>query len=128
MAGAGEEDLSKLDLLMSQLRLDGEDAAAQFGAMCRKFTYSLGPAADVRTVGRGRRRSDELCVTLGDQVFVAALQQGRLECSRRLVVRGIGLSSSPLSLSAWLDELLAELSGAVERSEAARTALDRLLA
>ncbi len=124
---ATDDETPEFDLLMGQIRASQQDASIYFPVLCKSLVAALGPAVELRSIGRGRRRHDELVVHLGDQEFRTSLERGSVECTTRLVVRGVALSSTPRSLPEWLDALVVALREEAGRSESARTALERLL-
>lgn len=117
----------EFDLLMGDIRASQQDASVYFPVLCRSLVAALGPAVELRSIGRGRHRHDELVVRLGDQEFRTSLERGSVECTKRLAVRGVALSSTPLPVAEWLDALVVALREEAGRSASARAALERLL-
>jgi hypothetical protein len=75
----------------------------------------------------GAKRVQRIRVAVGSDEFTLASEDGRLECRRRTVVRGIALKNEELSLDEWIDEISRALVAAASESERGRAALGRLL-
>ena len=75
----------------------------------------------------GQKRVEKVGVTLGPDEFELERRDGRVNCRRRTVVRGISLKSEELSLEDWIDAVSRALVDEAAESERGRAALARLL-
>lgn len=113
------------------LQRSGEDQRTLMEQLAGILEGVLPDATRVRRAGGflSTRRVAELSLMLGDYRYILRDEGGHgLSPSRSHVVRGVAISTSPMSMEEWLSELVAALQARAETSGAARDALARLLA
>jgi hypothetical protein len=119
------------ELLASSLRADATDLKAFVEALATKLEGSFPDRTRVERKGGGlfggAKRVARVAVRLGDDEYELEHDDGRVECRRRTVVRGIALKNEELALDGWIDGLSRELVTAAGESERGRAALARLL-
>lgn len=119
---------ASFDLLAASLRADTSDLRAFVEALAVKLEGAFPHRVRVERGGLfGGKRVKRLSVELGDEQYRLDHDDGRVECRRCNVVRGITLKNEQLELDAWIDELSQGLLGEAQRSERGRLALERLL-
>lgn len=83
------------------------------------------------TVRRRRRlrsnRVSSVEVLLGRRQYELHIRHGRLDTVVAQVVGGVVLRHDPVPVDAWVEGLLSDLERAAQQSEAARSALERLV-
>jgi hypothetical protein len=75
----------------------------------------------------GPKRVHRIALELGDDEYELVHDDGRVECRRRTVVRGIALKNEELPLDRWIDDVSRTLVEEARSSERGRAALERLL-
>jgi hypothetical protein len=119
------------DLLAGALRADAQDNATFLEVLAAKLEDALPGRVQVHRAGGLLRKTHPVTamdVELGEDRFhVSAPAPGQLETRHSRAVRGIVLKSDALGLSEWIDALSQALVAEAARSEADRTALERLL-
>jgi len=120
------------DLPAAALRADGAELAQSVELLAARLEQALPQIAQVerRRVGgfRSKRREvQRIAVVLGDEQFELRPIDGRVQCTRHKVVRGITLSRQELAMSDWINELVAAVGQSAEISERDRLALGELL-
>ena len=120
------------DLPAAALRADGAELAQSVDVLAARLEQALPRIAQVerRKVGgfRSKRREvQRIAVVLGDEQFELRPLDGRVQCTRHKVVRGITLSRQELAMADWIDELVAAVAQSAEVSERDRLALEELL-
>src|SRR5271155_263802 len=120
------------DLPAAALRADGAELAQSVALLAARLEQALPQIAQVerRRVGgfRSKRREvQRIAVVLGDEQFELRPIDGRVQCTRHKVVRGITLSRQELAMSDWINELVAAVGQSAEISERDRLALGELL-
>jgi hypothetical protein len=120
--------MSDFDVLASALRADTGDLRAFVEALATKLEGAFGDRTRIERAGfLGPKRVRQIAVRLGDNEYALEHDEGRVECRRRTVVRGIALKNEELELDAWIDELSQALVIEATASERGRAALQRLL-
>jgi hypothetical protein len=122
--------VSDFDLLAASLRADAGDLRAFVEALAVKLTDAFPGQVRVERKGGllgGAKRVRRISATLGDDQFELEHDDGRIDCRRRNVVRGIALKNEELELDEWIDGLSKALVREAESSERGRQALDELL-
>ena len=119
------------DLVAASLRADRGDLTAFVEALATKLEGALPGAASVHRGGGGlfggTKRVERIAVQLGSDEYELEQRRGEIGCRRRTVVRGIALKNDELSMDEWIDAVSRALVAEADRSEHARTALERLL-
>ena len=120
------------DLAAAGLRGDGEELHRSIEVLARKLEQALPGRARVERrggglLGRGQRRVRQVLVELGTNRYELAVDRDRVEGFRERQVGGIAIKREPLDAAQWIAALTADLRAEAERSEQARTALERLL-
>jgi hypothetical protein len=119
------------DLVAASLRADSSDLETFVEALATKLEESFPGHVKVERKGSrfvpGSHPVRRISVPLGDSTFELTHEAGRVTCSKRAVVRGIALRTEELPLGDWIDGLSAALVAEAGSSEAARTALEKLL-
>lgn len=116
------------DLLAASLRADASDLRAFVEALAAKLEASFPERTHVDRGGLfGNKRVRRVGVELGECRFELDHDDGRIQCRRRTVVRGVSLKSDELELDAWIDDLSQRLVEEAGRSERGRAALERML-
>lgn len=132
---ASPGDPTDVDLLASALRADTSD----LDVYARVLTQSLSEAlpAGMVTVDRDRSLGDRLAgragvvtgvhIALGDWQLDLAREHGAMQarCAQR--VRGVVISSKPVTVDEWVRLLAARLAEQARASESARAALQALV-
>jgi hypothetical protein len=120
--------VSDFDLLASSLRADAGDLRAFVEALATKLEGAFGERTRVERSGfLGGKRVRRIAVRLGEDEFALDHAEGRVECRRRTVVRGIALKNEDLPLDAWIDDLSRGLVAEASETERGRAALQRML-
>ncbi len=123
-------DAPDFDLVAASLRADRGDLKAFLEALAVKLEGALPDSAKVRRGGGrfgGAKRVEQIDVHLGNDAYELEQRDGRLDCRRRTVVRGIALKNDELSVDEWIDAVSRALVAEAAESERARLALERLL-
>lgn len=119
------------DLLAASLRADATDLRAFVEALAAKLEGAFGEHVHVERKG-GRFGGDKhvrrIALRLGEDEYELQHDDGRIDCRRRTVVRGIALKNDELALEDWIDAVSRTLVQEAQSSERGRTALERLLA
>ena len=102
---------------MAALRLDSDDAAIYASVLTKSLSEALPPG--YVTVERERSMSDRMHgrpgeiskveVKLGDQVMTLAVKNGRTSAQICRAVRGVVLSTQPVSVQQWAAALASAL-------------------
>ena len=126
MAEPGWETLGVGGALLARYRGDQQALVEQL-AVFLEGTLPRQTAVH-RTLGiLGPRHTDHLKVELGDLRFELRSGGPTIETTRTRIVRGVAVRNERLALEEWLHELGATLSAELERTEAGRAALSKLL-
>jgi hypothetical protein len=120
------------DLPAAALRADGDDLAISIEVLATRLEQALPEVAFVerRKVGgfRSKRRAvQRIAVALGEEQFELRRTDRAVQCTRQKVVRGITLNRREISLTDWINELIAAVGRSAAISEHDRLALDELL-
>jgi hypothetical protein len=124
------DDSTDFDLVAASLRADSADLETFVEALAVKLTQSFPAHVTVeRRKGwkPGPRPVRRITAELGDDRLELEHEDGRLDCRRRELVRGIALRSEELELGPWIDALSRSLVAEAEKSERGREALRQLL-
>lgn len=128
---AGDLDL---DLLSASIRADAADTDSFFKVLASKLSDALGERVQIRREG-GMFKRDKAAVgitvdlTSGAGVVLEATRKGgSIECVVNRPVRGIVVSSKPVSLAEWIDSLTRALADEARHSEQTWKALHGMLA
>jgi hypothetical protein len=122
-------------MVMAALRLDSGDAAIYASVLTKSLSEALPPG--YVTVERERSMSDRMHgrpgeiskveITLGDQVMTLSVKNGRPSAQICRAVRGIVLSTQPVSVQQWAAALASALMSHAESNAQAAEALRRLV-
>jgi hypothetical protein len=118
------------DLLAASLRADAGDLRAFVEALATKLEGAFGSHVRIERKGGmfgGGKRVRRIALELGDDEYELVHDDGRVECRRRTVVRGIALKNEELPLDRWIDDVSRTLVEEARSSERGRAALERLL-
>jgi hypothetical protein len=120
------------DLAAADLRGDASDLTSSIEVLAAKLEQALPGRARVERrggglLGRGGKRVRQVLVELGSCCYELSVAGERIEGFRQRQVGGIAIKREPLDPDAWIAALTADLRVEAERSEQARTALERLL-
>lgn len=117
------------DLLAASLRADAGDMRAFVEALAAKLQGAFEARVRVERKGGvlGPKRVHRIALELGDDEYELVHDDGRVECRRRTVVRGIALKNEELPLDRWIDDVSRTLVEEARSSERGRAALERLL-
>jgi hypothetical protein len=131
---AASPDLVDLDQLSAVIRADATDTDSFFRVLATKLADALGERVQIRREG-GMFKRDKAAVGIlvdlsnGAGVVLEANRKGNgIECTVSRPVRGIVISSKPVSLAEWLDTLARSLAQEAQQSEQTWAALHGLLA
>jgi hypothetical protein len=122
-------------MVMAALRLDSDDAAIYASVLTKSLSEALPPG--YVTVERERSMSDRMHgrpgeiskveVKLGDHVMTLAVKNGRTSAQICRAVRGVVLSTQPVSVQQWAAALASALMSHAESNAQAAEALRRLV-
>jgi len=118
------------DLVAASLRADRGDLKAFVEALAVKLEGALPQSATVKRGGGrfgGQKHVERIDVQVGNDSYELANNEGRVDCRRRTLVRGIALKNDELSMDDWIDAVSKALVDEASESERARIALERLL-
>ncbi len=120
------------ELLAASLRADAGDLAAFVESLAAKLEAALPGGVSVerwRARMFGPKVVRRIVVDLGSERLELAYDQtsDRVEAKRARVSGGITLSTEPLSVDAWTEQLSIALAREAEHSGQTREALERLL-
>lgn len=122
------------DLVAAQVRSYASDTDTFFEVLASKLKDALGDRVKLERIGGLLKRNHpvggiELDLTSSGEgvVLRAKREPNGVACSVARTVRGIVLSTKPVPVAEWIDELLGALSQEAERSERTWTALHGLL-
>jgi hypothetical protein len=121
---------SQFDLLAASLRADAVDLKAFVEALAVKLSESFPARVRVERKGgrlRGKTRVRRLLVRLGEAEYELSSDEGQVNCSRKVLVRGIALRTDQLAIEQWIDALAGELVAEAGKTESDRLALERML-
>lgn len=128
---AGDLDL---DLLSASIRADAADTDSFFGVLASKLADALGDKVQIKREG-GMFKRDRAAIGItvdlasGAGVVLEATRKGSsIECMVNRPVRGIVVSSKPVSLAEWIDGLTRGLADEARHSEQTWKALHGMLA
>jgi hypothetical protein len=127
-----DDDDDTFDLAAAGLRGDGADLNMSIEVLAAKLEQALPGRARVQRsggglLGRGAKRVRQVLVELGPNRYELAVAGERVEGFRQKEVGGIAIKREPLDPSAWIAALTEDLRAEAQRSEQARSALERLL-
>jgi hypothetical protein len=120
------------DLSAAGLRADVGELAVSVEVLASKLEQALPEIAVVERHKVGgfrskRREVSRIAVVLGEERLELRREQGRVQCTRHKVVRGITLSKQELPMNDWITEILAGVAHSAEIGERDRAALRELL-
>jgi hypothetical protein len=123
-----------LDQLSAAIRADATDTDSFFRVLASKLADALGDRVQIRREG-GLFKRDRPAVAIkvdlatNAGVVLEAIRKGSgIECTVNRPVRGIVISSKPVALPEWLDNLAKALADEARQSEKTWAALHGLLA
>jgi len=121
-----------VDRLAAALRADAADADAQLTALAARLSDAVPDAVRVDRdkaglFSRGTGRVAAVSVALGERRWTVRRVATGIQPEVSHEVRGIRLSSEPVSMAGWTDGLARDLAALAQGSAADRAALDRLL-
>lgn len=123
------DDLS-FDLGAASWRRDHFDEESFIEGLAQRLERSLPGLARVdrehRLFAKDRPVAG-ITVELDGQAFVLTRRNGHVETRKSTVVRGVTLSSKPIPMREWLDELSGAITAFAREHEDARTALREFL-
>lgn len=123
-----------LDLLSASIRADAADTDSFFKVLASKLADALGEKVQIkREAGMFKRDKAAVGITVdlatgAGVVLEATRKGGSIECVVNRPVRGIVVSSKPVSLAEWIDSLTKALADEARHSEATWKALHGMLA
>jgi hypothetical protein len=127
-------DNLEFDQLSAAIRADASDTDSFFRVLASKLADALGDRVQIRREG-GLFKRDRPAVGIrvdlstGAGVVLDATRKGSgIECTVSRPVRGIVVSSKPVTLPEWLDSLARALAAEAQQSEQTWAALHGLLA
>ncbi|MGO9341631.1 MAG: hypothetical protein ACLP6E_03805 [Acidimicrobiales bacterium] len=130
---AGTDNL-EFDQLSAAIRADASDTDSFFRVLASKLADALGDRVQIKREG-GLFKRDRPAVGItvdlssGAGVVLEAARKGSgIECTVSRPVRGIVVSSKPVTLPEWLDALARALAAEAQQSEQTWAALHGLLA
>jgi hypothetical protein len=118
------------DLVAASLRADRSDLRAFVEALAVKLEGALPQSATVKRGGGrfgGQKNVEQIDVQVGNDSYELEHDDGRVDCRRRTMVRGIALKNDELSVDEWIDAISRALVDEASESERARVALEKLL-
>jgi hypothetical protein len=119
------------DLLLASLRGDASDTRALMEALALKLEAALPQKTVVeRKANRpfsAKKRVERISIALDQDLYAISFVRGSAQATVSKTVGGIAIRHEELALDEWLARLTAALEAQAERSEAVRTALERLL-
>jgi len=128
---AGDLDL---DLLSASIRADASDTDSFFRVLASKLADALGDKVQIKREG-GMFKRDRAAIGItvdlatGAGVVLEATRKGSsIECMVNRPVRGIVVSSKPVSLAEWIDSLTRALADEARHSAQTWKALHGMLA
>jgi hypothetical protein len=127
-------DNLEFDQLSAAIRADATDTDSFFRVLVSKLADALGDRVEIKREG-GLFKRDRPTVgikvdlsTGAGVVLEATRNRGAIECTVSRPVRGIVVSSKPVTLPEWLDSLARALAAEAQQSEQTWAALHGLLA
>ncbi len=123
------------DLVAAQVRADATDSDIFFKVLVSKLSDALGDRVKIERAG-GLLKRDKLVTgveldltSAGAGTVLSARRErgGVVSCTVARRVRGIVLSSKPVPMSEWVEELVSALGDEAKRSEQTWAALHGLL-
>jgi hypothetical protein len=121
----------QLDLLAASLRADSSNTRSLIEALAAKLEAALPDSTSVERRGTGLfskdKRVEKIAISLGQDYYTLAMAGESASAARSKIVGGIAIRNEQLSLDDWLSSLTAALGAEAKRSEAVRSALERLL-
>lgn len=124
----------EFDQLSAAIRADAHDTDSFFRVLALKLADALGERVQVRREG-GLFKRDKPAVGISVDlssgagvVLDANRKGGSIECTVSRPVRGIVISSKPVTVAEWLDSLAQALAEEAKQSEQTWAALHGLLA
>jgi ATP phosphoribosyltransferase regulatory subunit HisZ len=128
----GEEGF---DLVAAQVRADAADTSSFFRVLASKLADALGERVRLERSGGLLKRDrpvtgielDLTAAGAGTVLSARSERGGVVACTVARKVRGIVLSSKPVPMSEWVEELVTALSEEAERSEQTWKSLHGLL-
>ena len=124
-----------VELLSAQLRADAADTDTFFAVLAAKLADALGERVRLDRRGHGLRRREPAVVGMevdltdaGDGVVLRAERTpSGVRCSVARPVRGIVVSTRPVTTAQWVEALVGALADRAAASAQARDALSGLL-
>lgn len=136
MSPEGEDVVPQgFDLVAAQVRADAADTDTFFKVLASKLSDALGDRVKIERAGGLLKRDKQVVgveldlTSAGAGTVLSARRErgGVVSCNVARRVRGIVLSSKPVSMSEWVEELVGALGDEAKRSEQTWTALHGLL-
>ncbi len=127
-------DKLEFDQLSAAIRADASDTDSFFRVLVSKLADALGDRVQIKREGGLFKRDRPVVgitidLSTGAGVVLAAMRKGGgIECTISRPVRGIVVSSKPVTLPEWLDALARALAAEAQQSEQTWAALHGLLA
>lgn len=123
------------DLVAAQVRADSADTATFFRVLAAKLADALGERVKLERSGGLLKRDrpvtgielDLTAAGAGTVLSARSERGGAVACTVARRVRGIVLSSKPVTMSEWVEELVSALGEEARRSEQTWKALHGLL-
>jgi hypothetical protein len=126
--------LPGFDMIAASIRADGSDTDTFFRVLVAKMSDALGDRVSVKRSGGLLKRDRpvtgvEMDLTnAGKGVLLAAAREhGAITCTVARRVGGIALSTKQVSMSEWIEELVAALAEEAKRSQQTWSALHGML-
>jgi hypothetical protein len=127
------EDESKVDFdtEMAWARRFEADAAGNLRALALRLQEAMPHQVKVETRLRGFFNRDErivgVTVSLGESAYTLKLEDGRLEASVALIVRGIAISNKPIPPEDWFRRLGEEARKSSEQAKSLSRSIDAFM-
>lgn len=136
MGPEGEDVVPEgFDLVAAQVRADAADTDTFFKVLASKLSDALGERVKIERAGGLLKREKQVVgveldlTSAGAGTVLSARRErgGVVSCTVARRVRGIVLSSKPVSMSEWVEELVGALGDEAKRSAQTWSALHGLL-
>lgn len=128
------EDPPDFDMIAASIRADASDMETFFRVLVTKMSDALGDRVTVKRSGGLLKRDRpvvgvemDLTSAGAGLVLAAHREHSGVACTVARRVRGIALSTKEVSMSEWIEELVAALADEAKRSQQTWSALHGLL-